>query len=950
MFWDRSRSRRSPNIGGPKQRTVLAMLVSRAGQPLNADAIAQAVYGEDAPATARRAVQTYVSSLRSVVGDVIGKEAGGWSLVADRDAVDASRFEDLYGSARDLRGEAASEVLAEALGLWRGDPYSDVEAHGALDGEIARLAGLRISVRQARIDADLESGLAGDLIGEIEALLAEHPYQERFRAQHILALYRAGRQSEALRSYQQMRELLLDELGVDPSPDLQGLERRILEQDDSLLLTPERTADSRSAPITPASPTPASLTPSTLPVPATPLLGREEEIRRVRELMSTHRLVTLAGVGGLGKTHLALEVADREQTATGHAAHFVDLSVVSTGNDVVSAVSDVLHVRERGGGDPLRRLLAHMADKRALVVLDNCEHVIDACAELAEAALAERGEWRVLATSREVLDVAGEQVFPVPSLSAGGDGAAVGLFEARAREVNPDFGCNDADRAVIAELCERLDGMPLAIELAAARTMVMSPTEILARIDDRFRTLAPGRRRSRNRRPTLEATLDWSYDLLDPDEQHVLTVSGVFRGRFDASAVAGVVQIDEYAATELLDSLIAKSLVVSEGDGGVTGFRLLETVRAYAEGHLRRTGKLDAVRDRHLEYHVQAIGDLVDQQWHSLKPNIEAAIDWPVVCGHHSDAIELLTAAGSAWHEHSTVQSTLDRVDVLASALTPDSPLRERLLSAELQLALGVSDWERVLSTSREASKSTDPEVRINGLLMLANMTVIKDPGEAIQLLDAARATGADGDYHNHLIVGADKVRADIHMLAGEFEAALALLRPHTDAGWLLVKPSIAAALLMTGRPSEALDIAASFAPTDISAESTLEVGVADCYSAISGLCQLALGRRELAESDIVAKARSAAHGQGRQVELAANSSLIGLAALVNDDGDSVWATEMILAAEDQKFVVLFVLARIVAEQVGVREEMVRRQRAVPIDAARDATNSLLEALARWDA
>ena len=231
------------SIGGPKPRTVLAMLIAYGGRPVSNDVIAQAVYGDDTSGRTRRRVQTYVSTLRSVVGDMISKDGNGWALRTGRSQVDALRFEDMYESVRgsqDLAPEAAAKILREALSLWRGHPYVDIEAHGLLDAELARLGELRVAVQAARIDADLASGRDADLIGEIEGFVAEHPYLERLRAQHMLALYRAGRQREALGSYHQMRSLLIADLGVDPTPELQSLERRILDQDSTLDVSPRR--------------------------------------------------------------------------------------------------------------------------------------------------------------------------------------------------------------------------------------------------------------------------------------------------------------------------------------------------------------------------------------------------------------------------------------------------------------------------------------------------------------------------------------------------------------------------------------------------------------------------------------------------------------------------------------------------------------------------------------
>jgi DNA-binding SARP family transcriptional activator/WD40 repeat protein len=234
------------NLGGPKQRAVLAMLIAHHGVPVSAESIVGAVYGEDAPAGRRRTVQVYVSTLRSIIGDVIVKRGSGWLLDVPRESVDAARFEDTYESARDMEPDAAASALREALALWRGHAFADIESHGLLTAEVTRLGELRLSAQEARIESDLQAGRDADLVGEIEGLLVEHPYRERFRAQHMLALYRAGRQREALRSFRQMRDLLVDELGVDPTPELRDLEQRILEQDESLVLAPLRSISRRA--------------------------------------------------------------------------------------------------------------------------------------------------------------------------------------------------------------------------------------------------------------------------------------------------------------------------------------------------------------------------------------------------------------------------------------------------------------------------------------------------------------------------------------------------------------------------------------------------------------------------------------------------------------------------------------------------------------------------------
>jgi len=849
---------------------------------------------------------------------VITKNGDGWVFRAERTALDVDRVKELYESAGHLAPDASAGVLREALSVWRGDPYADIEAHGELDAEITRLNELRLTVLEARVGADLELGRHRDLVGELDGLIAEHTYRERFRAQHMLALYRSGRQREALESYRQMRELLVDELGVDPSPELQDLERRILDHDETLEVTAEHRAAAR--------PTDREL--SNLPVPATQLVGRVAEIARVSDLMYDHRLVTLVGVGGCGKTRLGIEVGRQLMGEFDDGVYFVDLSAVSNDESVASKMADEVFLGI-GPGSPIDRVSAYLDDKQALIVLDNCEHVVRGCADVAATLLEHPGTWRLLATSRESLGVEGEQLYGVPPLSAGTD--AVELFEIRAGELDLGFAVDDANRRIVQDLCERLDGMPLAIELAAARTTVMSPAELLAGIDDRFRLLSGGRRRSGDRRRTLDATLDWSFDLLTTDERELFSSVGVFNGPFDAPSAAAVAGIDDATALDLLEALVAKSMVRPERDGGITRFRLLATVRAYAEVQLMRHGRLAAARDRHLAHMLERAPELDYGDWMAAMPNIDAGIGWAVTEERWTDAAELLLAGSTRWHELPIGTDELDRLDLIADRLPSHDPRREQLRMADVGFAIGAGLITRALTSARKALLSEDQAIRDGARMAIGNLLAMTDPDESLRQADAIEGNQADQTLYR------ESIRAYVHMYRQEYPEALRLLRPHGDAA---VPFTIAAAAihLMNDEPADALVLAG---------DRPVAQWNGGAFEVIAGLSELALGRRDRAEQRLLANARIAADGR---IPYAANGSLVGIAALAHDDGDVQWATEIIHEAVLQRFQGMSAVARSVAARIGVREEFVERQEARYWEDSGDATPFLRQTLARWDA
>ncbi len=487
---------------------------------------------------------------------------------------------------------------------------------------------------------------------------------------------------------------------------------------------------------------------SNLPVRPTRMIGRDAEVARVRGLLAGARLVTVTAVGGSGKTRLAITVGEAELAHCRSGVWFVDLTAVNTGAEVTGAIANGLGLNLMSG-DATTQILAFLADKQALVILDNCEHVIDEAAAFVEAFLATNNPTRILATSREAFDIDGERTVVLGSLptdTAGSPG--VRLFVDRATAVDPSFTLTEANAATVSAICGRLDGMPLAIELAAARVTVMNSDELLAGLDDRFQLLSGGRRRSRQR--TLEATLDWSYDLLEAEEQRVFRALGVFVDGFDLDAVATVTGLDRRVATRHVETLRAKSLVVRADKRKATRFRLLETVKAYAEDRLVDAGEAEAVRDRHLgHFHslamaegLKVVGSLdVGLRLREDCSNITTAFDWAADRERWVVAGELLTASQCAYH--------LDaRMIDLARALTRtsqhtvalDTELHGCVLGQLWYLSCILLDFEVVIATAGDLRESPVPEFRSTGWAMTAFISAQFTPGSAKGYLHRAEA------------------------------------------------------------------------------------------------------------------------------------------------------------------------------------------------------------------
>ncbi|MFD5121591.1 BTAD domain-containing putative transcriptional regulator [Streptomyces sp. NPDC058385] len=654
-----------------KVRALLAALLVHEGRPVSADRLIDGLWGDDLPGNPANALQAKVSQLRKALGrDRVVRQAPGYRLRLDEagDEVDADRFLSLVDRAGSAAGpRERAELLTEALELWRGPAYADFADEEFVRTAAQRLTEQRLAVREERAEALLESGDLTLLTGELADLVARHPLRERLRAVQLRALYRSGRQSEALASYAELRGRLADELGLDPSPELAALHEAILRQDPALAPSPASPAGAAPPPERPR---------SNLPAPLTALVGRERSLAGIGQLLATERLVTLTGPGGVGKTRLAVEAARRIQDAP-DGVWLVELAGErGSVADLAQVVSATLGLRDDAlsgppgqgaAAAPEQRLATALRDRGTLLVLDNCEQVVDSVARLAETLLGRAPHLRILATTQEPLCVAGETVHLVEPLEPAD---AVSLFTARAAAASPGFSADEATpeiRAAVLEICRRLDGIPLALELAATRVRALGVGELADRLEDRFRVLTSGRRGAPPRQQTLRAVIDWSWELLSLSERTVLRRLAVHRDgcTLDAAeevCAGGGVRRDE--VLDLVTRLVDRSLVVAVTGPGGPRYRLLESVAAYAEERLHETDELAAVRHRHLRHYAELaeraeprlrgggqhewLGRL-DAETANLRAALDEATRRASTSGATGDAVRLATALSWWW-------------------------------------------------------------------------------------------------------------------------------------------------------------------------------------------------------------------------------------------------------------------------------------------------------------
>lgn len=634
-------------IGGARLRALLTVLALHPGRTVPAGVLVGEVWDGDPPADAAGALQALVGRLRRALGrSAVESVESGYRLAAPPDAVDLHRFERLAGEgSRALeKGDPvkAVTVLDEALALWGGPPLADLPDRAA---PASRLESRRLGARRARLEALRLLGRADEALWELAALCAAHPLDEPLQALRIRALRDAGRTAEALAAYDEVRTVLSERLGTDPGPELRGLYGELLHQE-ATPAAPQPPAPHPGQapeehpvpgkqptrpppqPSPPSSPQPSPPASGNLRARLTSFVGRDPDIAALREDLTRTRLVTLLGPGGAGKTRLSQETAEAVADAWPDGVWLAELAPVDDPAAVPEAVLSAVGARdtvlrgagaeelraftEPGAGDPLVRLTEYCSRRRMLLLLDNCEHVVDAAAALADHLLTHCPQLTVLATSREPLGVPGEFVRPVEPLP---DPMALRLLAERGAAARPGFrtDTDEETAAACAEICRRLDGLPLAIELAAARLRMLTPRQIADRLDDRFRLLTSGSRTVLPRQQTLRAVVDWSWELLDGAERAVLRRLSVFAGGCGIAAAEEVcalpapadgVAVGPLDVAALLGSLVDKSLVVAApGEDAEMRYRLLETVGEYAAERLAEAGERDAVERRHLVHY-----------------------------------------------------------------------------------------------------------------------------------------------------------------------------------------------------------------------------------------------------------------------------------------------------------------------------------------------------------
>jgi predicted ATPase/DNA-binding SARP family transcriptional activator len=848
-------------VAGTRLRRLLLRLALDPGRVVTSAQLVDAVWDERPPAGAANALQALVSRLRRLLPGVVESSPTGYRLAVAAEAVDAVRFEALALAGRERLGrdpERARALLGEALALWRGPALADAADAAFAAPAVARLDGLRLQAIEDRVEADLAAGATDRLAAELEELVATHPLSERLGGQLLRALALQGRQADALGVYERLRARLAEELGIDPSPALQAVHVAVLRG--QLAPTAPATAPAGRPPAAPdAGPPPAGSPPSgraastNLRAPITSFVGRGDDLTRIMAAFGGARLVTLTGPGGAGKTRLAAEAGARLLERMPDGVWMVELGSVVDPVDLPQAVLSLFGARElrllatpgTAAVPPLDRLVEALGGRELLVVMDNCEHLVAAAAALVDHLLARCPGLSVLATSREPLGIAGEVLHPVGPLAVPeGDvspaealaSPAVRLLADRGAAARPGFAVDRATVGPVLGICRALDGLPLAIELAAARLHALSPDQVAARLDDRFRLLADGRRPVAGRHQTLRAVIDWSWELLGGAEQVLLRRLSVFAGgatleaaeRVCTGPAPGGPAADE--VLYLLAGLVDKSLVVAADDGaGGARYTMLETVRAYGAERLAEAGETETVARAHAGY-LLALAEEAEPElrrpdqlrWLDRlaveRDNLHAALRWAVDAREAAVALRLAAALGWYWTLTSARTESLEWT-AKALALPGDAPagVRAQVMAFQaLTRISGAVDLGPALELGRQAmallDTLPDDEPRRSHPMLTILPALLAMFGDDDQV--ALEHLAAHRDHPDpwmaataHLLTGAMRINlGEAATAEQELDEALARFR-RLGERWGIGQALVARADLLSsrGRPEEAM-------------------------------------------------------------------------------------------------------------------------------------------------
>ena len=819
-------------VGSPRQRALLARLLISANEIVSTDRLVDDLWTSDPPETARHTLHVYVSRLRKAFGDQGGRlqhEDPGYRLTVETDELDASRFVALAADGRAARArgdpEGAAASLSDALLLWRGPALADVADEPFARGELARLEELRLDALEDRLWADLALGRHNEVVEELRELTARHPMRETFPEQLMLALYRSDRQVEALRVYQAVRSTLAMELGIEPGPALQRLEERILAHDPALGSSVEGTiADS----------------PAELPLQRTSFVGRHRELALGAELLGNVRLLTLTGAPGSGKTRLALRLAAEHADMYPDGVFFVPLAPLTDPRHCDAAVARVLGLAEVPGESALEGLEAFLARRRVLLILDNFEHLLEAApmvGRLVDAA----PELTIVVTSRSPLGLSGEQEFPVPPLAVPpldpdlevGDLRsydAVALFVARCLAVDPTFELDETNADDVSAITVRLDGLPLAIELAAARIRLLEPAELRTRLEHRLKLLTESPADVDERHRTMRSAITWSYELLDSAEQALFRRLGVFLGGFTLDAAAAVADLNEEDALDHVGALLSKSLLYRPVDVGQARFSMLEMTRELALEELAAADETGETASRHATYFVRLAEEV--EPLLSSEPggtgaarlalevdNLRAALRHSLEDDHPDLGLQL---AGSIWRYWQSSDQLIEGREWLERLLghpQASDDARAKGLTALAGLAYWMADYDEALLRYESAlDLYRDAGDRFNEADTLYGMSLTAGwKGD----LEQARRFAADSERVFEQVGSREGMgramiaRAfvlwrcdDLHGARDLWEEALAIAREAGDVALASTQlVGLASLTLQLGEPDEAMRI-----------------------------------------------------------------------------------------------------------------------------------------------